>query len=223
MPFNRRWPRLLHMAEYRAKRLVDLILVIGSTPVWVPLLVAVAALVRLRLGSPVLFRQQRTGAGERSFWMLKFRSMTSGTDGQGAPLPDALRLTPFGKSLRSASLDELPELLNVLRGEMSLVGPRPLLPKYLDRYSRSHRRRHAVRPGLTGLAQVSGRNAIGWAAKFDLDVTYVDHCSLSLDVVILWRTLRSVLLRDGIAADGDATMPEFIGYDEPTVRSATPP
>ena len=153
--------------------------------------------------------------------MLKFRSMTDARGADGGLRPDAERLTPFGRRLRAASLDELPELLNVLRGDMSLVGPRPLLPQYLPRYSAHHRQRHAVRPGLTGLAQVSGRNAIGWSAKFDLDVEYVEKCSLALDVTILWRTIRAVLIRDGIAAAGDATMPEFIGYG-PSAPPASP-
>jgi len=203
------------MPGYRGKRLLDLVLVVGSAPVWLLALGLVAWQVRRRIGRPVLFRQRRVGAGEREFLMLKFRSMTEARDPQGNLRPDAERLTEFGKRLRATSLDELPELLNVLRGEMSLVGPRPLLPKYLPRYSAVHRRRHAVAPGLTGLAQVSGRNALTWTDKFDLDIHYVQECSLVNDLRILVRTLRAVLLRDGIAADGDATMPEFIGY-EPT-------
>jgi lipopolysaccharide/colanic/teichoic acid biosynthesis glycosyltransferase len=142
--------------------------------------------------------------------------MTDRCDQSGTPLPDEQRLTKFGRSLRSTSLDELPELWNVLGGDMSLVGPRPLLSRYLQRYSQRHRRRHEVRPGITGLAQVTGRNAITWTQKLDLDVEYVDRCSLALDVRILWRTLRSVIRREGISAEGAATMPEFTGYDQPS-------
>jgi lipopolysaccharide/colanic/teichoic acid biosynthesis glycosyltransferase len=144
--------------------------------------------------------------------------MTNARDASGLLLPDAERLTRFGRALRSSSLDELPELWNVLRGDMSLVGPRPLLTRYLPRYSERHRRRHEVRPGITGLAQVSGRNAITWAEKLDLDVAYVERCSLGLDARILGRTLWSVVRREGITADGAATMPEFTGYDQPTPR-----
>jgi lipopolysaccharide/colanic/teichoic acid biosynthesis glycosyltransferase len=144
--------------------------------------------------------------------------MTNARDASGVLLPDADRLTRFGRALRSWSLDELPEVWNVLRGDMSLVGPRPLLTRYLPRYSEHHRRRHEVRPGITGLAQVSGRNAITWAEKLDLDVAYVERCSLGLDARILGRTLWSVVRREGITAEGAATMPEFTGYDQPTPR-----
>ena len=139
--------------------------------------------------------------------------MSAAVDARGAPLPDAQRLTPLGQFLRATSLDELPELWNVLRGDMSLVGPRPLLTKYLPLYSERHRRRHEVRPGLTGLAQVSGRNTITWPQRLDLDVEYVERCSLRLDLRILWRSARAVLRREGISAEGEATMPEFTGYD----------
>lgn len=211
------------MSGYRGKRLFDLFLVIGSAPVWLPLMASVALLVRRRIGSPVLFRQQRTGCGDREFLMSKFRSMSDAGTAAGAPLPDEDRLTPFGRWLRASSLDELPELFNVLRGDMSLVGPRPLLPRYVPRYSSYHRRRHEVRPGLTGLAQVSGRNAIGWSAKFDLDVQYVNACSLSLDIQILWRSVRAVLIRDGITSAADAIMPEFIDYGPPVPPSSPEP
>lgn len=220
MPLRMGTIRLVCMAAYRAKRIVDLVLVCASAPMWLPLLGGVALLVRRRIGSPVLFRQRRTGRDGREFQMIKFRSMTDARDATGALLPDATRLTSFGRWMRSTSLDELPELLNVLRGDMSLVGPRPLLPQYTSRYSPVHRRRLEVAPGLTGLAQVSGRNAIGWPAKFDLDVSYVDTCSLLLDVDILWRTIRAVIVRDGISAGDDATMPEFIGYDVPDLPSS---
>ena len=149
--------------------------------------------------------------GGRPFMMFKFRTMLDRTGADGQPLPDAERLTPFGRRLRGTSLDELPELLNVIRGDMSLVGPRPLLMRYLDRYTPEQSRRHEVRPGLTGWAQVNGRNALAWEAKFALDVWYVDHRSLALDLRILWLTVVKVVRREGISAAGDATMPEFMG------------
>jgi lipopolysaccharide/colanic/teichoic acid biosynthesis glycosyltransferase len=202
--------------EYRGKRLLDLALVLAATPVWLPLLAIVALLVRLRLGTPVFFTQERPGRNADPFRLVKFRTMTDQRDPSGALLSDAQRLTSFGRRLRATSLDELPELWNVLAGDMSLVGPRPLLMRYLPLYSERHRRRHAVRPGITGLAQVSGRNAIRWEEKLDLDVAYVDRCSLALDLRILWRTLRSVVRREGITAADAATMPEFTGYDQPS-------
>lgn len=164
-------------------------------------LLALAWLIRRKLGTPVLFRQVRPGLQGRPFTMVKFRTMTDARDARGALLPDAQRLTPFGRFLRASSLDELPELWNVLRGDMSLVGPRPLLMEYLPLYTSEQARRHAVRPGITGWAQVNGRNAISWADKFALDVWYVDHRSLWLDVRILWLTVRKVLVRYGISAD----------------------
>lgn len=204
------------MAEYRGKRLFDVGLVTMAAPVWVPLLAIIAVLVRFKLGSPVLFTQERPGRFARPFLLVKFRTMTDARDSSGVLLPDADRLTAFGRALRATSLDELPELWSVLRGDMSLVGPRPLLTRYLARYSARHQRRHEVRPGITGLAQVSGRNAITWNEKLDLDVAYVEQCSLTLDIRILWRTLRSVVRREGITAAGAATMPEFTGYDQPS-------
>lgn len=206
------------MAEYRGKRLLDLVLVLVAVPVWAPLLAIIGLLVRTRIGSPVFFVQERPGLGASPFRLVKFRTMTNARDRIGNLLPDAQRLTRFGRSLRATSLDELPELWNVLRGDMSLVGPRPLLTRYLPRYNERHRRRHDVRPGITGLAQVSGRNAITWAEKLDLDVEYVDRCSFVIDIRILWRTLRSVIHREGITAEGAATMPEFTGYDQPSPR-----
>ena len=175
-----------------------------------PLLVVIW-MVRRKLGSPVFFAQVRPGMHGKPFKMVKFRSMTSerGTDGE--LLPDAERLTPFGRFLRSTSLDELPELWNVLKGDMSLVGPRPLLMEYLPLYSPEQARRHEVRPGITGWAQVNGRNAISWEDKFKLDVWYVDHCSLWLDIKILWLTVKKVLVREGISAAGEATMGKFTG------------
>jgi lipopolysaccharide/colanic/teichoic acid biosynthesis glycosyltransferase len=174
-------------------------------------LLALVWLIRSKLGSPVLFRQVRPGLHGRPFTMVKFRTMTDERGPDGALLPDAQRLTPFGRFLRASSLDELPELWNVLKGDMSLVGPRPLLMEYLPLYTPEQARRHEVRPGITGWAQVNGRNAISWADKFALDVWYVDHRSLWLDVQILWRTVRKVLVRDGISAAGEATMSKFTG------------
>jgi sugar transferase EpsL len=206
------------MAEYRGKRALDIALTLLAAPFWIPLLAIIAALIRLRLGSPVFFVQQRPGRGSSPFPLVKFRTMTDARDAAGSLLPDEDRLTRFGRALRATSLDELPELWNVLRGDMSLVGPRPLLLRYLPRYSERHARRHEVRPGMTGLAQVSGRNTITWAEKLDLDVEYVERCSLALDFRVLWRTLRAVLRREGINARDAATMPEFTGYDQPSPR-----
>ena len=167
--------------------------------------------VRRKLGSPAFFRQVRPGMRGKPFEMVKFRTMTDARGADGALLPDADRLTPFGRFLRASSLDELPELWNVLKGEMSLVGPRPLLMEYLPLYSPQQARRHEVRPGITGWAQVNGRNALGWDEKFKLDVWYVDHRSLWLDIKILWLTVKKVLVREGISAAGEATMPRFTG------------
>jgi lipopolysaccharide/colanic/teichoic acid biosynthesis glycosyltransferase len=196
------------------KRGFDLLVVVLAVPLWLPVLLFVALLVRLKLGSPVLFRQKRPGRRGRIFEMLKFRTMTNARDAEGNLLPDAERLAPFGRWLRSTSLDELPELLNVVRGEMSLVGPRPLLVQYLDRYTPEQARRHDVPPGITGWAQVNGRNAISWDEKFKLDVWYVEHRSIALDLRILFLTLKKVMIRDGISAQGDATMPEFRGVSK---------
>ncbi len=174
-------------------------------------LALLAWLVRRKLGSPILFTQVRPGLHGKPFRIVKFRTMTDARDASDTLLPDAQRLTRFGRFLRASSLDELPELWNVLRGDMSLVGPRPLLMEYLPLYSPEQARRHEVRPGITGWAQVNGRNAISWTDKFALDVWYVDHGSLWLDVRILWLTVRKVLVRDGISAAGEATMPRFEG------------
>lgn len=176
-----------------------------------PVIVVVAWLIRRKLGAPVLFRQTRPGLRGKPFKMFKFRTMLDAADAYGKPLPDGARMTPFGRFLRASSLDELPELWNVLKGDMSLVGPRPLLMEYLPLYSPEQRRRHEVRPGVTGWAQVNGRNALSWEEKFRLDVWYVDHCSLWLDLKILFLTVKKVLVRDGISADGEATMPRFTG------------
>jgi sugar transferase EpsL len=194
-----------------AKRLFDLLVVFAFSPLWLPLALIIALAVRLKLGSPVLFRQIRPGHLGAPFPLCKFRTMTDARDASGRLLPDDARLTAFGRWLRRSSLDELPELLNVLRGQMSLVGPRPLLMQYLERYSPEQARRHEVLPGLTGWAQINGRNGISWDEKFRLDVWYVDHRSLWLDVKILARTVAQVYGQHGISAPGEATMPEFQG------------
>jgi lipopolysaccharide/colanic/teichoic acid biosynthesis glycosyltransferase len=193
------------------KRALDLILVLASAPLWLPIMGLLAIVVRLKLGSPVLFRQNRPGLHGSIFQMLKFRTMTDQRDSHGKLLPDADRLTAFGRWLRSTSLDELPELLNVLKGEMSLVGPRPLLVQYLERYTPEQARRHEVPPGVTGWAQVNGRNTLSWEQKFSLDLWYVENRSLLLDLKIIFLTVKKVLVREGISAQGDATMPEFQG------------
>jgi sugar transferase EpsL len=194
-----------------SKRFFDLILTIPGLVLVSPILFAVALLVRRYYGSPVLFRQIRPGYQARLFSVLKFRTMNEASDEYGKLLPDAERLTALGRFLRSTSLDELPELFNVLRGEMSLVGPRPLFAKYLERYSKEQARRHDVLPGITGWAQVNGRNALDWEDKFRLDVWYVDNWSLLLDVKILLLTLWKVLKREGISQPGHATAEEFMG------------
>lgn len=193
------------------KRLFDIFLILISLPLLLPLLLIVAVLVRVKLGSPVLFKQVRPGLHGKPFTMMKFRSMTDERDEQGNLLPDAVRLTKFGRFLRSTSLDELPGLWSVLKGDMSLVGPRPLLVEYLPLYSPEQARRHLVRPGITGWAQVNGRNAISWEQKFEYDVWYVDNASLALDIKIIFLTLKKVVVRDGISAEGEATMAKFEG------------
>lgn len=190
------------------KRPLDLTVTLLAAPLWLPLLLATAAVVRLGLGRPVLFRQLRPGLMGAPFPLIKFRTMRPG------PGDDAARLTPLGRWLRATSLDELPELLLVLKGTMSLVGPRPLLMEYLDHYDAEQRRRHLVRPGITGLAQVSGRNACTWEEQFRLDVEYVDNCSFLLDVCILWRTLRLVVTRRNVCQPGHATRTPFQGSDQ---------
>ncbi len=176
-----------------------------------PFLVSLAVLVQIFLGSPVFFRQERSGLEGKTFVMIKFRTMTNRTDTSGALLPDSERLTRFGRFLRSTSLDELPELWNVVRGEMSFVGPRPLLVEYLPLYSKHQERRHEVRPGITGLAQVKGRNQLSWLEKFELDIWYIDNRTFSLDCSILFWTMKSVLARDGIDAVGSSTVSRFEG------------
>lgn len=196
------------------KRALDVALAGGASLVLLPITAVISVLVRIKLGSPVLFAQERPGQGARSFTMVKFRTMTDATDREGNLLPDAQRLTRFGAFLRSTSLDELPSLWNIVKGDMSVVGPRPLLVRYLPLYSERQSRRHEVRPGLTGWAQVNGRNALDWDSRFELDVWYVDNISFMLDVRIIWKTLWSVVRREGISGDGEATMTEFKGSGE---------
>ncbi len=194
-----------------SKRVFDVIVALTMLVILAPVFALVALAVRMNLGAPVLFRQQRPGLHERPFLLVKFRSMRNGTDRAGHLLEDAQRLTPFGQLLRATSLDELPELWNVLIGEMSLVGPRPLLMEYLPRYSARQRRRHDVRPGITGWAQINGRNSTTWETRLEQDVWYVEHRSFLLDVRILVRTIRQVFVAEGIAQPGHATMPRFTG------------
>ena len=195
------------------KRFFDVVLSFSALVLLAPVIVIVAWQIRRKLGSPVLFRQIRPGLDGKPFEMVKFRTMRDAVDSHGNPLPDAERMTSFGNFLRSSSLDELPELWNVLKGDMSLVGPRPLLMEYLPLYSEEQARRHEVRPGVTGWAQINGRNAISWEDKFKLDVWYVDNRSLWLDIKILWLTVKKVLVRDGISAEGEATMSKFTGSE----------
>ena len=193
------------------KRFFDVTLIILSLPLLLPLYWVVACLVRSKLGSPIFFRQIRPGKDTKPFEMIKFRTMTDERNSNGELLEDSVRLTKFGRFLRSSSLDELPELWNVVKGEMSLIGPRPLLMEYIPLYSPEQVRRHAMRPGVSGWAQVNGRNAISWEEKFKLDVWYVDNRSFWLDIKVICLTLKKVIVRDGISADGEATMSKFKG------------
>lgn len=193
------------------KRIIDVLGAGLALLLFSPVLAIVAYRIGREMGSPVLFRQTRPGRHGKPFQMIKFRTMRDAIDTDGRPLPDAERLTKLGRFLRASSLDELPELWNVLKGDMSLVGPRPLLVEYLPLYSPEQARRHEVRPGVTGWAQVNGRNAISWDEKFALDVWYVDNRSLLLDLKIIWMTIRKVIKRDGISAAGEATMSKFTG------------
>jgi lipopolysaccharide/colanic/teichoic acid biosynthesis glycosyltransferase len=192
-----------------AKRALDLVVALAALVLLAPILLGIALAVRIGLGRPVLFRQQRPGLGGRPFALLKFRTMADARDAAGQPLPDDRRLTPLGQLLRRTSLDELPELINVLKGDMSLVGPRPLLIDYLPHYSPEQARRHEVRPGLTGWAAVNGRNATSWEQRLAQDVWYVDHRSFALDCRILLMTVVKVIRQEGISQDGHATMPRF--------------
>ncbi|MFG6178947.1 sugar transferase [Halomonas sp. THAF12] len=195
------------------KRVFDVVVALFVSVLLLPVFVCVALLVALRLGRPVFFRQQRPGLHGRPYEIIKFRTMRYAVDARGRPLPDEQRMTRLGTWLRGSSLDELPELWNVIRGEMSLVGPRPLMMEYLPRYSAEQYRRHDVLPGITGWAQVNGRNSLSWQKKFELDVWYVDHHTLRLDLYILMLTVRKVLSRDGVSAEGHVTVDEFYGND----------
>lgn len=193
------------------KRIFDIVASVFGLLLLAPVIAIVAWKIRLKLGSPVLFRQVRPGLNGQSFEMIKFRTMRDAIDATGNPLPDSERMTPLGSFLRSTSLDELPELWNVFKGDMSLVGPRPLLMEYLPLYSPEQYRRHEVRPGVTGWAQINGRNALSWDEKFKLDIWYVDNRSFLLDLKIILLTIKKVIVRDGISADGEATMAKFTG------------
>jgi len=197
--------------QFAVKRLIDIIAAVAGLILLGPVLLLLAAVIRIKLGSPILFRQQRPGLNGRPFDLIKFRTMTDARDAQGKLLPDEQRLPAFGRFLRSTSLDELPELFNVLKGDMSLVGPRPLMMKYLPRYSPEQARRHEARPGITGWAQINGRNAISWEERFKLDVWYVDNWSLWLDFKIILRSIAIVVGRKDITQGGRATMDEFMG------------
>ncbi len=194
-----------------SKRLLDLLLAVPALVILSPVMAATALIILIKEGRPVLFRQQRPGRGGKLFTLNKFRTMRNAVDRQGRPLPDEQRLSRFGRTLRSTSIDELPELFNVLRGEMSIVGPRPLLAAYLERYNAQQARRHEVLPGITGWAQINGRNALTWDEKFRLDVWYVDHWSLWLDIKIIALTVLKVIRREGISQEGHATAEEFRG------------
>lgn len=204
----------LELMEFMIKRLHDILTSFLGLLILSPIIAIVAWKVRKKLGSPILFRQIRPGKDGKPFEMLKFRTMLDAIDTSGKPLPDADRMTPFGSFLRSSSLDELPGLWNVLRGDMSLVGPRPLLMEYLPLYSQEQSRRHEMKPGITGWAQVNGRNAISWEDKFKFDVWYVDNQSFLLDMKILRLTVKKVFVREGISSDDHVTMPEFKGSDD---------
>ncbi len=206
--------RFLQARVGALKRLFDLVSASFALLLLFPVLLLVAWLVHRRLGSPVLFRQVRPGLHGKPFEMVKFRTMRDAVDTEGNALPDAERLTPFGRFLRSTSLDELPELWNVIKGDMSLVGPRPLLMEYLPLYSTEQARRHEVRPGITGWAQVNGRNAVSWPEKFALDIWYVDNRSLLLDIRILFLTIKKVFVREGISAEGQVTASRFTGDEK---------
>ena len=201
------------MYKKRIKRCLDIVLSLCGIIVLSPVLLVLFILVRVKLGSPVLFKQERPGKGEKIFTLCKFRTMTDAIDEKGELLPDEVRLTKFGRLLRATSLDELPELFNILKGDMSVIGPRPLLVRYLPRYNSFQRRRHEVRPGLTGLAQVNGRNALTWEEKFEYDVRYVDNLTFAMDVRIFFATVRAVLKHEGINSETSATMEEFMGSE----------
>ncbi len=202
------------------KRILDVISSLLAIIILSPLLAVTSVLVKTKLGSPVLFKQERPGKNEKIFTLMKFRTMTDERDENGELLPDEVRLTKFGKFLRSTSIDELPELFNILKGDMSVIGPRPLLVQYLPRYNEHQHRRHEVKPGLSGWAQVNGRNAISWEEKFDFDVEYVDNYSLLMDIKVLFMTVANVLKRDGISSETSATMEEFMGNENGETANA---
>lgn len=206
----------MHIAvQNPVKRGMDLLLAICGVILLSPVFLFVSIIVALKMGRPVFFRQLRPGLKGKPFYMFKFRTMKDAVDKEGNPLPDEMRVTEVGNLLRRTSLDELPELLNVIKGDMSLVGPRPLLMEYLPLYSPEQARRHDVKPGITGWAQVNGRNAISWKEKFRLDLWYIKHWNPALDLKIIWMTIRSVIKREGISAEGHATMPPFSGSEIP--------
>ncbi|EGP5242860.1 sugar transferase [Enterococcus faecium] len=196
------------------KRILDILLSGIALIVLSPIILIVGILVRIKLGSPIIFKQERPGKSEKIFSMYKFRTMTDERDHNGEYLPDEIRLTKFGKMLRATSLDELPELWNILKGDMSIVGPRPLLVEYLPLYSEKQRKRHNVRPGLTGLAQVNGRNAISWEEKFEYDYLYIENYSFTKDISIIWHTIKKVLKHDGITSNSSVTNEKFTGNEE---------
>ncbi len=196
------------------KRILDILLSGIALIVLSPIILIVGFLVRIKLGSPIIFKQERPGKSEKIFSMYKFRTMTDERDHNGEYLPDEIRLTKFGKMLRATSLDELSELWNILKGDMSIVGPRPLLVEYLPLYSEKQRKRHNVRPGLTGLAQVNGRNAISWKAKFEYDYLYIEDYSFTKDINIIWHTIKKVLKHDGITSNSSVTNEKFTGNEE---------
>lgn len=208
IPFNQRPNN--YYKKY-VKRPIDFILSLCTIIIFSPLLIMLAILVRIKLGSPVIFKQKRPGLNEKIFTLYKFRTMTDGRDKNGKLLPDEVRLTRFGRLLRATSLDELPELFNILKGDMSIIGPRPLLVQYLPLYNEHQRRRHEVRPGLSGLAQVNGRNAISWEEKFDFDVNYIENISFVGDLKIMLLTIKKVFVREGINSSNSITMEEFRG------------
>lgn len=201
------------MYRFFIKRCLDFVLSLLALILLSPVLLIVAVLVRIKLGTPVIFKQERPGRNEKIFRMYKFRTMTDQKDNEGRLLPDEIRLTSFGKKLRSTSLDELPELFNILKGDMSIVGPRPLLVRYLPLYNERQRHRHDVRPGFTGLAQVNGRNSISWEEKFEWDIKYIQHISFLGDVKIILKTIKTVIRRDGISSETSVTMEEFKGSE----------
>lgn len=211
-------PHKMGIYEKYIKRPQDFLCALAAIIVLSPVMLITALLVKIKLGSPVIFTQDRPGLGGKIFKLYKFRSMTDARDENGDFLPDEVRLTPFGQKLRSTSLDELPELFNMLKGDMSVVGPRPLLVRYLDRYNEHQARRHEVRPGFTGYAQVHGRNAISWEDKFNYDVEYVDRITFLGDWKIIFQTVRTVIKREGINSETSVTMEEFMGNDERKVQ-----